>query len=107
MVMQTHLSHHKVTGVLIAPENLEEGSDGQLRDIKPSLEKKPIRSRKLRKGSLELLIGDKTDYDVIPMMLSDPNHAQLQWAKGYVPPWNFQRVPDRPSLLPELPIVKP
>ncbi len=107
MVIRTHVSRRKLTGILIAPSYLDEKGDGRLYELKPPLKQKPVRSRKLKNKSLELLVGERTDYDVIPMTLTDPNHAQLHWAKGYVPPWHFERVPDQPPLQPQIPEEKP
>lgn len=104
MVMQTHVSHRKVTGVLITPKDFHEEADGRFNEIKPPVTEKHVRSRRLSNGSLELLVGDKTDYDIIPMTLSGSNHAKLHWAKGYVPPWQFERVPGQSGLQPQLPI---
>jgi hypothetical protein len=92
MVLQTSVQHGRLSGVLISPNHFTELPSGVFTNITPPIEQKPVHGNKFRNGSLELSVGIKPDRDRLPMNLVDRDHAQVLWANGMVPPWNFERL---------------
>jgi hypothetical protein len=90
MVLNTRVRRGTLVGTLTTPLHFTEDVHGEFSGITRPLAIKPVTGR-WKGTSVELMVGTKPDWDRIPMALRDEQHAQLDWTKGKVPPWQFER----------------
>jgi hypothetical protein len=90
MQLNMKVQQGQLRGFLTQPRWFKEEADGHFTDVNKT---PTIRSvvGKVKEGKVILTIGTGDDLERMQMTLRGSNKASLDWAKGNVPDWTFER----------------
>jgi len=91
MLLTLRPSGGELVGALIQPKHFDEDWNGDFTGISLPIITLPARAKASGKVA-KLTTGPKSDQDISAMALSDRDHLVVNFFRGVVPGWKFERV---------------